>query len=169
MFEVSENVSDIRSVFTYIIGYIIGYIGYIHSQFDFFVVPDISDDLSVSDFVVVDFSWGSWTLTFLDFLHKLNFFEKNSIVFMSLCFSSVEIQLCLSFTRFTKMKIISFGLTVSSFQSLTIYIKSHMALSFGNIKTLNRKNSDTIKPHDSSIDRPVVLVRWSSFLASSKP
>ena len=108
-------------------------------------------------------------MTFLDFVHKLNFFEKNSIVFMSLCFSSVEIQLCLSFTRFTKMKIISFGLTVSSFQSLTIYIKSHMALSFGNIKTLNRKNSDTIKPHDSSIDRPVVLVRWSSFLASSKP
>ena len=69
--EVFEDVSDIRSVYTYI-----------NSQFDFFVVPDISDDLTESDFVVVDFSWGSWTLTFLDLLHKLNFFEKNSIVFM---------------------------------------------------------------------------------------
>ena len=43
--EVFEDVSDIRSVYTYI-----------NSQFDFFVVPDISDDLSVSDFVVVAFS-----------------------------------------------------------------------------------------------------------------
>ena len=69
--EVSEDVFDIISIFTYI-----------NSQFDFFIVPDISDDLTESDFGVVDFSRGSWTLTFLDFVHKLNFFEKNSIVFM---------------------------------------------------------------------------------------